>query len=137
MEIGLNALAYKQKTSEANLVKQEGKLAAEMEGVAALQRETDRKIELVKSISAQRARAGASGIDTNTGSPLALINQTIKDSQRDTERDAFNTKIAKQSALYRANARAGQIKGEAKLSLLRSVYDSASSAATGAAKGGK
>ena len=131
MDIGMSLLAYKQQSSAAKLASTEGKLAAEMEGVAALQRETDRKLELVKAISSQRASASGRGIEVNTGSPLAVINNTIEDADKDIDRDRFNSKIAAQSALYRGAARSGQLKGQAQLSLLKGVVDSIQGASSG------
>lgn len=134
MQLGLLFLTARQMNSAAKNSVMEGKLKAEMEGVAALQRETDRKLDLVKAISSQRARFGSSGIDTNSGSPLSLINKTIEDADRDIDRDRFNAKIAQQSAIYRGKARSGELKGQAQLALLRGGVDSITGATTGGKK---
>ena len=104
--------------NSASAIERQGKLEAQMIDVAALQRETDRKSELVKSISSQRARAGASGI-TIEGSPLSVIQESIRQTEQDTERDKFNTSIAKQSAIYSAKLKSGALKTKAGLSLLQ------------------
>ena len=121
MDMGLMALTgltVAQRFGAAKDARAEGKVAAEMEGVAALQRETDRKLELMKAISSQRARSGASGIDISAGSPLSVISQQLEEEERDTQRDKFNTQIAQQSAKYRAQLKAGQLRGRAQKSLL-------------------
>lgn len=118
MDIGMQALAIKQKFQTASDVEREGRLASEMEGVAALQRETDRKIELMKSISSQRARAGASGISVSIGSPVSVINKQLEDAERDVDRDKFNTKIAQSTAIYKSKLKSGQLRGKAQKSLI-------------------
>ena len=122
----LDVLGYNQSLQAAKMASTEGKLAAEMEDVAAMQRETDRKLDLARAVSSTRAAASGSGILGNVGSPLSVIEQQIEQSQIDTERDKFNTKIAQQSARYRAAAQAGQIRGQAGLSLLKSGVNAAS-----------
>lgn len=121
----IEPLAYKQKMDAAKLAETEGKLAAQMEDVAAMQRETDRKLELARAVSSTRASASGRGILANVGSPLSVIESQIEQEKIDTERDKFNAKIAAQSARYRGAARSGEIRGEATVSLLRSFSDQA------------
>lgn len=118
MDVGFQMLGIDQQFQSASDIEREGRMAAEMEGVAALQRETDRKLELMKAISSQRARGGASGIDLGVGSPLTVISTQLEEAERDTERDRFNTKIAQQSAIYRSKMQSGQLRGQAQKSLL-------------------
>ena len=126
----LDMVAYSQASSAAKFERQQGKLQAEMEDVAAAQRETDRKMDLARSIGSIRAGAGASGI-TSEGSPLTLIQETIKAEERDTARDVFMTKMRKSSALIQSRMRSGQIIGGAQLSILRNAQQSAESAGSG------
>lgn len=126
----LDMVAYSQASSAAKFERQQGKLQAEMEDVAAAQRETDRKMDLARSIGSIRAGAGASGI-TGEGSPLTLIQESIKAEQRDTARDEFMTKMRKSSALMQSRMRAGQIMGQAQLSILQNTQQAAMSAPTG------
>lgn len=98
-------------------IKEQGKLQAEMEDVAVLQRETDRKADLLRAISSQRARASGAGI-TMEGSPLSVIQEQIRQERQDTSRDVFNTNIAKQSAIYSARLKSGSLKTRGALSLL-------------------
>lgn len=127
----LDPIAFKQQMDAASLASTEGNLAAEMQDVAALQRETDRKLDLARAISTTRAKASGAGIVTNVGSPLSIIEQQIEQEKIDTERDKFNAMISAQSARYQGAARAGQIRGQATLSLLRGVEDAAMTAGSG------
>ena len=121
--LGLAGLSFVQQSGAASMAAREGQLAAEMEDVAALQRETDRKLELARAVSTTRARASGAGIAVNVGSPLAIIEQQIEQEKIDTERDKFNAKIAAQSARYRGAAEAGQLRGQAGISLLKAGTD--------------
>ena len=117
-QAGTAGLGYMQARSAAKFEREQGRLQAQMEDVAATQRETDRKMNLARSISTIRAGAAGAGI-TGEGSPLTLISEAIKQEQRDTERDLFNTRMRQQSALIRSRMRSGQILGGAQLSLLQ------------------
>lgn len=117
-QAGMMGLGMMQASSAAKTERQQGKLQAEMEDVAAAQRETDRKMDLARSISSIRAGAAASGI-TGEGSPLTLIGEAAKAEERDTQRDVFMTKMRKSSALIRSRMRSGQIMGQATMSLLQ------------------
>lgn len=118
----VQGLATANAFGEASMAEDQGKLEAQMADVAALQRETDRKSELVRAIGSQRARAGASGI-TIEGSPLSVINETIRQESVDTARDKFNTNITKQSALFRSKLKSGSIRARSGISLLGSGSD--------------
>ena len=127
----LDPLAYKHASQAASLASREGDMAAEMEDIAAMQRETDRKLDLARAVSSTRAKASGSGILTNVGSPLSVIEEQIRQEKTDTERDKFNTKIAAQSARYSAAAKSGQIRGAAGLRLLQSAESAAVTAGSG------
>lgn len=108
-------------------IKQQGKIQAEMEDVAVMQRESDRKADLLRAISSQRARASGAGI-TMEGSPLSVIQEQIRQERTDTQRDLFNTQIAKQSAIYSSRLKSGALKKRSAFSLLQSGYGAASTA---------
>lgn len=122
----IDALEAANSFSAADGVEREGKLEAKMADVAALQRETDRKSELVKAISSQRARASGAGI-TMEGSPMSVIEESIRQTGIDSERDKFNTTVSKQSSIYKAKARAGAIKRGATIKFLKSAQNTAGS----------
>jgi hypothetical protein len=84
----------------------EAKLASAAEGDAARQREIDRQRNLLRSISAQEAAAGAAGVSANTGSPNSLINLDIAYANQDRTVDTANTKQQQRALAYRgANAK--------------------------------
>ena len=123
---GATALSVSQQVGAAKMAEKQGELAAKMEDVAAMQRETDRKLDLARAISSTRAAASGAGILANVGSPLAVVEQQIQQEKIDTERDKFNAKIEAQSARFRGAAQAGQLRGQAGISLLRGAGDFAS-----------
>lgn len=108
-------------------IEEQGKIEAEMEDVAVLQRESDRKAELLRAISSQRARTSGAGIAIE-GSPLSVIQEQIRQERKDTSRDIFNTKIAKQSAIYSSKLKAGALKTRGAISLLTLGMGAAESA---------
>jgi len=126
----VSAVGYSQASSSAKFERQQGRLQAEMEDVAATQRETDRKMDLARSIGSIRAGAAGAGI-TGEGSPLTLIQESIKAEQRDSSRDEFMTKMRKSSALMRSRMRSGQIMGNAQLSILQNAQQAAQTAGSG------
>lgn len=128
--MAVQALSVAESFSQANMAERQAKLQGAMEDVAALQRETDRKAELVRSISSQRAQTGASGIELS-GSPLTVIEESIRQERIDTSRDKFNTAVAKQSALFRGATQARGLRVRAGLSLLRTAEKAVASAPVG------
>ena len=112
------ALSAKQQHSAAKTTETHGKLRAEMEDVAAKQREVDRKEQLINSISTIRASSAGAGIDPGVGSPLTMIAETVRQEERDTARDKFNARMRATTEIFRSRARAGQLRGEAALSLI-------------------
>lgn len=104
--------------SAQSTMEQQAKLKSELEDVAAMQRETDRKLELARAIGAIRAGAGAAGIGTQTGSPLTVIQESIRQSEEDQSRDEFNTLMRKQSEAFRIKMRAGEMWADRALSLV-------------------
>lgn len=126
MTIGVAALAMQGFSTlsdyeNAQMLERQGDLQARMEDVAALQRETDRKAELTRAISTQRASASAAGI-TLSGSPLSVIREQINQEQRDTSRDRFNTSVNKLSSIYAARINASGMRTRGATSLLGSGY---------------
>lgn len=130
----MDVLSFKQQMDAGSMAREEGKLAAEMEDVAAMQRETDRKLALASAIGTARAGAAGAGIAINTGSPLTAMNEMVRQSNVDTERDQFNSRVAALTARYRGAAQAGQIRGQAGIGLLRAVEQKATTVATGGIK---
>jgi hypothetical protein len=72
----------------------DAELSAQTEELAATQREGDRKERLAKAMATANAQAGASGIAAFEGSPLTILQESIKNEQTSTERDQFNSRIS-------------------------------------------
>jgi len=72
----------------------EAELSAQVGEVAATQREVDRKERLAKAMATANAQAGAAGIAAFEGSPLTILQESIKTEETATERDLFNTRIS-------------------------------------------
>ena len=72
----------------------DAELSAQTEELAATQREGDRKERLAKAMATANAQAGASGIAAFEGSPLTILQESIKNEQTSTERDQFNARIS-------------------------------------------
>ena len=72
----------------------EAELSAQTEELAATQREGDRKERLAKAMATANAQAGAAGIAAFEGSPLTILQESIRNEETATERDMFNARIS-------------------------------------------
>ena len=72
----------------------EAELSAQTEELAATQREGDRKERLAKAMATANAQAGAAGIAAFEGSPLTILQESIRNEETATERDRFNARIS-------------------------------------------
>lgn len=96
----------------ANAQQEAYRVRSQQERVAAASRSVNRQQGLLSILSAQNARAGASGITTNSGSFMAVQKNTFRQFDQDERADALNTQYTQdylqtQSSLARANANAG------------------------------
>lgn len=89
----------------------EAELSAQAGEVAATGREVDRKERLAKAMATANAQAGAAGIAAFEGSPLTILQESIKTEETATERDQFNTRISALTTRARGKTaeRAGRI----------------------------
>ena len=71
----------------------QAEIAAKEEELRLVQREADRKDRLASAMSAQNAMAGASGVAAFEGSPLAVLQDSIKREEEGSQRDEFSTKM--------------------------------------------
>lgn len=88
---------------------QEAELSAQLEETAATQREVDRKGALARALATANAQSGAAGIRAFEGSPLTIIEESIRAEETATERDVFNTRIA--ALVRRAGGRSARRAG--------------------------
>jgi len=72
----------------------EAELSAQTAELGATQREVDRKERLAQALATANAQAGAAGIAAFEGSPLTVLQESIKAEETATERDLFNTRIS-------------------------------------------
>lgn len=103
----------------------DAEISAQIQETAATQREADRKENLARSLATANAQAGASGIAAFEGSPLTILQESIKAEETATERDQFNTRI---SALT-TRARGQTAKRTARVGAFQSLLQGASSGA--------
>ena len=85
--------ASSQRTAGKTAAK-EAELSAQTAELGATQRETDRKERLARAMATANAQAGAAGIRALEGSPLTILQESIKNEETATERDRFNTRIS-------------------------------------------
>jgi len=88
---------------------QEAELSAQLEETAATQREVDRKGALARALATANAQSGAAGIRAFEGSPLTIIEESIRAEETATKRDVFNTRIA--ALVRRAGGRSARRAG--------------------------
>jgi len=72
----------------------EAELSAQTAELGATQREVDRKERLAQALATANAQAGAAGIAAFEGSPLTILQESIKAEETATESDLFNTRIS-------------------------------------------
>lgn len=81
------------KDTQAKVEQDQAEVAASQEELRLKQREADRKDRLASSIATQNAMAGAKGIAAFEGSPLAIIEDSIRRQEAASERDKFQTEL--------------------------------------------
>lgn len=69
-------------------------------------READRKEALAKAMAAANAASGTKGIAAFEGSPLAVLEQMEKSSEKESQRDKYMTELAKTTEKYRGKQKA-------------------------------
>ena len=94
-------LQYGAARTAGKIAKYESKLEARQIKLNALSREADRKENLAKAMASANAASGTKGIAAFEGSPLAILDQMEKTSDRDTQRDEYMSGLAAKTAKYR------------------------------------
>jgi len=90
---GASLLSVSTQLSAGKTAAKEAEASAQIEEVAATAREADRKDALASALATANAQAGASGI-LFEGSPLTVLEESIRSEETATERDRFNTRIS-------------------------------------------
>ncbi len=104
--------------TSGEITKDESKVSAKQEGLAATQREVDRKERLLQALSASAASAGARGIAAYEGSPLAILEADIEREAEATQRDKFMSTLAQKTIRARGKVAQKQARLGAATSLL-------------------
>ena len=92
--VGTSLISANQQARAGKQTLREAELTAQTEELAATQREGDRKERLAKAMATANAQAGAAGIAAFEGSPLTILQESIRSEETATERDRFNTRIS-------------------------------------------
>ena len=92
--VGTSLLSANMQLKAGKQSAREAELSAQTEELAATQREGDRKERLAKAMATANAQAGAAGIAAFEGSPLTILQESIRNEETATERDRFNTRIS-------------------------------------------
>lgn len=98
----------------------EAKAQARLEGIAAKDRELDRRRDLLRALSSQNAAAGVGGVETS-GSIGGIMRRNIRDASNDLLRDSANTS-ARVSGL---NSKAKNARRQGNLAAATSLLDTA------------
>lgn len=125
------AMQFQQQRTAADIAESEGKVAAQQEEVAAVQREADRKSRLATAMASQTASAGARGVAAFEGSPLSVLQEDIRREGVATERDVMQTRLAAMTARQRGKIQSSLIKSQATIGLLQDLDRAAASASPG------
>lgn len=92
--VATTLLSAGQRRKAGQVAAKEAELSAQLEETAATQREVDRKDALARALATANAQSGAAGIRAFEGSPLTIIEESIRAEETATDRDAFNTRIS-------------------------------------------
>ena len=104
-------LSVASQRSAGKTAAKEAELSAQTGEIAATGREIDRKERLARAMATANAQSGAAGIAGFEGSPLTILQESIKTEETATERDQFNTRISALTTRARGQTaeRAGRI----------------------------
>ncbi len=91
---GASLLSAGSQIQAGRTASKEAELSAQTAELGATQREADRKNRLAEALATANAQAGAAGIAAFEGSPLTILQESIKNEETATERDLFNTRIS-------------------------------------------
>lgn len=90
---GSTLLSAGAQSTQSKIDADQAEIAAQQEDLAVKQREADRKDRLASSLATQNAMAGAKGVAAFEGSPLTILEDSIKREQTATDRDKFSSQM--------------------------------------------
>lgn len=135
MQVASSLTSYGLKSSQADIEAGQAEIAAKSEELRLTQREADRKDRLAASLATQNAMAGAKGIAAFEGSPLTILEDSLRRERTATERDVFSTEMNVLAGRASARARRKFQKVGAKLQLMQDFSDMAQSGTFGGGGG--
>ena len=91
--------------TQSNIERDQAEVAAKSQELAMTQREADRKDRLASALATQNAMSGARGVAAFEGSPLAVLEDSIRREETATERDKFSTEMEALAIRSGANIR--------------------------------
>lgn len=133
---GASLLGFSQQRSAGKIAQREAEIGARSEELAAIAREGDRKERLASALATQTARAGAGGISAFEGSPLSVLQESIRAEETATERDVFQTRLSAMTTRTRGQVARRQSSARAFTGLIGNVGKLASLAKFAPAGGG-
>ena len=101
-------MAKKQADMQSEIVTDQAAVQTASLKTKASQREADRKKQLAEAMSASRAQGGAGSASLFEGSPLAILEEDLRQANIDTERDQFNTDVSVLTERYKASSKKSQ-----------------------------
>jgi hypothetical protein len=128
--VASSLLSFKQKQDAGAIAKMEAETGARSEELAAIQREGDRKGRLSQALATQAAGAGASGISAFEGSPLTILQESIRTEETATQRDVFQSRLEALTTRTRGKVSKKQASSSAKIGLIGDMGKAAQIAGT-------
>ena len=122
LSVGSSLFAAGESSIQSEYNKQQAKVNVKQEELAATSREADRKERLASAMAAQNALSGVSGIAAYEGSPLTILEDSIRREQRATQRDVFQTNLTRLGIRGTARARARMASSQQGLSMFQTAY---------------
>lgn len=90
---GVSLLGFVAGERQAGRDRAASELEAKQVEVGVIQREADRKDRLAAQLASQNALAGAAGIAAFEGSPLTVLEDSLKRERTATQRDIFSSEL--------------------------------------------
>ena len=116
---GGSLLGAKSTLDQGSMAREQAKTEATAIETQAAQREADRKDRLLKVMASQSAMAGAGGVAAFQGSPLAVLDENIRQSEKAQEREDLATKVGVTTARTRGKVAYRQSRLQAATGLLQ------------------
>ena len=125
ISLAMGAMSAASEHTAGKIKEEQMKTQASQEELVTKQREADRKERLIGALAVTNAQIGASGISSFGGSPLTVLEESIKAEERGTARDKFSSDLTAKSMRSRGRVAAKIGKQKAASTLIQSVSTNA------------